>query len=122
MQLAVETYIAARDLREAKRHSRTIRSDASQRLGRYVLSPDVRVSRVTLQNLEAKDLQMWRRELPQTLKATTGQRLVNDFKAALNAAYNANMSRLGPDLPAIIKQGLRSEAIEPASDSLLGKT
>ncbi|RVA04016.1 hypothetical protein EN932_31395 [Mesorhizobium sp. M7A.F.Ca.US.002.01.1.1] len=46
------------------------------------------------------------------MKATTRQRLVNDLKAALNAAYAANRAKLPSTLPGTIKQGLRAVVAE----------
>jgi integrase len=46
------------------------------------------------------------------MKATTKQRLTNDIKAALNAAYTAHRDRLPATLPAIIKAGLKAAASE----------
>lgn len=55
----------------------------------------------------------WRAGLPETLKETAKQRLINDLKAALNRAFTANRKRLDPALPSIIKYGLKAE---PADD------
>lgn len=122
---AVETYVAARDAREAKRRGRDKRSDAGQRLGRYVLGKGERgdleaipqeaaLADVDLHALTESDLLSWRGSLPATMKATTRQRLVNDLKAALNAAYAANRAKLPAGLPGVIKQGLRADAVEEA--------
>jgi Site-specific recombinase XerD len=43
------------------------------------------------------------------MKPTTKQRLVNDLKAALNAAYSANRKRLDAKFPAIIRHGLKTD-------------
>src|SRR5690606_36940438 len=39
---AVETYIMGRDARDSRRKGRQVRSDAGQRLGRYILGQDKR--------------------------------------------------------------------------------
>ncbi|RWB26924.1 tyrosine-type recombinase/integrase [Mesorhizobium sp.] len=122
---AVETYIAARDAREAKRADRDKRSDAGQRLGRYVLGKGERgeqeaipvaaaLADVDLYLLAESDLSFWRAGLPAALKTTTRQRLINDLKAALNSAYAANRAKLPGLLPGVIKQGLRAFHTEEA--------
>ena len=63
---------------------------------------------MTLHALKESDLLTWRAVLPQEMKATTKQRLVNDLKAALNGVYAANRAKLDPTLPAIIRHGLKS--------------
>ncbi|TPK85310.1 tyrosine-type recombinase/integrase [Mesorhizobium sp. B2-4-17] len=122
VRLAVETYVGERDARDSRRKGRTVRSDAGQRLRRYVLGRDkrgkqeaVRASKlagVGLHALKESDLLEWRKELPEGLKGTTEQRLINDLKAALNGAYAAHRERLDPTLPAIIKHGLKAEKMD----------
>ncbi|MBL8579538.1 MAG: integrase [Mesorhizobium sp.] len=122
VRLVVETYIAERDNRETRRQGRDVNSDASQRLHRYLLGQDSGVRRnavpadplaaVTLPALKEKDLESWRKRLPETLKATTKKRLINDLKAALNAGYAANRSRLDPQLLTVIKHGLKAEVVD----------
>ncbi|MHC2791946.1 integrase [Mesorhizobium jarvisii] len=116
---AVETYIAERDARDTRRKGRAVRSDAGQRLRRYVLGQDKRGSQeavteaplasVTLHMLKESDLLTWRADLPNELKGSTEQRLINDLKAALNGAYSTHRERLEPTVPAIIKHGLKAE-------------
>lgn len=116
---AIETYVGSRNARDTKRAGRDKRSDAGQRLGRYVLGEGERgdlenipsaapLADVDLHALEESDLLSWRNGLPEAMKATTRQRLVNDLKAALNAAYAVNRGKLPPTLPGTIKQGLRA--------------
>ncbi|TCN25884.1 tyrosine-type recombinase/integrase [Sinorhizobium americanum] len=117
VRLAIEAYIADRDARESRRKGREVRSDAGQRLSRYVTGQDKRgkqqavpaapLADVTLHTLKESDLLTWLAGLPGAVKATTKQRLVNDLKAALNATYAANRDRLDATLPAIIKHGLK---------------
>ncbi|WP_434723069.1 tyrosine-type recombinase/integrase [Mesorhizobium sp. RIZ17] len=122
---AVDTYIAARDAREAKRAGRDKRSDAGQRLGRYVLGKGERgkqeaipeaapLANLDLFALTESDLSAWRDGLPATMKATTRQRLINDMKAALNSACAANRAKLPASLPSVIKQGLRASQTDEA--------
>lgn len=117
---AVETYMAARDARESTRKGRQVQSDAACRLSRYVTGriakgkrkelPRALLANVALHQLGEADLSEWRKSLPDSLKATTKQRLINDLKAALNDAFAENRSRLPSTLPATIKHGLRALA------------
>ncbi|WP_369721168.1 tyrosine-type recombinase/integrase [Bradyrhizobium sp. LLZ17] len=121
--LAAERYVAERDARHSKRAGRQIRSDAARRLGRYLLGQPARgkqgvvpaapLADVAIHLLKEADLLAWRAGLPETLKETAKQRLINDLKAALNRAFTANRKRLDPALPSIIKYGLKAE---PADD------
>ncbi len=101
---AVETYVAARDKRDSARAGREVRSDAHTRLSRYVLSADI--ASVALDELEKQALKGWRAALPDTLRRTTVQRLVNDFRAALNGAYEEHETRLAAAFPATVRAGL----------------
>lgn len=119
---AVAEYISMRDSRDSRRKARQVRSDASQRLCRYVLGQDKRGKRagteaaalasVALHALCERDLSEWVSGLPETMKAASKQRLVNDIKAALNRACAAHRHRLPGGLPAIIKAGLKAMASE----------
>lgn len=105
---AVETYIATRDTRDSKRRGREVRSDAHTRLTRYVLAAPL--ADVALQALvDESDLIAWRQGLPDGLKATTKQRLINDVKAALNAACTTHRKQVDPMLPAVIRSALKAE-------------
>lgn len=122
VRLVVESYIADRDARESRRAGRTIRSDAGRRLSRYILGQEKRgnqeaipaapLASVALHALKESDLLEWRKGLPDELKGSTEQRLINDLKAALNGAYAAHRERLDPTLPAIIKHGLKAEKLD----------
>jgi integrase len=118
VRMAVESYIASRDARDARRAGREKKSDAASRLGRYVIghpavgkraaiSPAA-LAEVALHNLTERHLLDWREALPDALGGNSRQRLVNDLKAALNAARMANRERLPATLAEIIKQGLRA--------------
>jgi len=119
VRLAIEAYIADRDARDSRRKGRPVRSDAGQRLRRYVIGQDKRgkqeaipaasLADVALHALKESDLLAWRAALPETLKATAVQRTINDLKAALNTAYSSHRDRLSPTLPAIIKHGLKAD-------------
>jgi integrase len=117
---ALESYIAVRDKRDTKRKGRPVRSDAGQRLRRYVLGqprrgeqperPAAPLAKVTLHALEDTNLRAWRGGLPHTLTAATRKRLINDLKAALNAAYAEHRKQLPPAVQDAIKYGLKAEA------------
>ena len=132
VRTAVEAYVAERDKRESERRKRPVRSDAN-RLAGYVMGREKRGKRDglpltpladrPLHALTERDLLNWRNRLPDALKATSKQRLINDLKAALNAAYVENRSRLDPNLPSIVKHGLKAmnghagEDAEPVRDN-----
>lgn len=122
VQTAVETYITLRDARDSKRAGRSIRSDAGQRLRRYVIGQPARgkqpefppspLAAIPLHNMKQSDLLSWKAGLPDSLKATSRQRLVNDLKAALNRAHKSNHKRLPATLPGEIRLGLAAEDLE----------
>lgn len=124
---AVETYIAVRDGRDSRRAGRQVSSDASTRLTRHVLGRggDVkrksiaakRLADIPLHRLAERDLRVWLEGL-EGLRETAKQRLVNDLKAALNAAYSDNREHLPPDLSAKIKHGLRLQRAEEVADDV----
>lgn len=122
ISFAVVEYISNRDARDSRRTARQVRSDASQRLCRYVLGQDKRgkqaaveaaaLAKVALHALCERDLSEWVSALPKAMKAATKQRLVNDLKAALNRCCATQRDRLPVALPAIIKLGLKAMASE----------
>ncbi|MFI0847890.1 tyrosine-type recombinase/integrase [Mesorhizobium sp. IMUNJ 23232] len=129
---ALETYVAIRDARDAKRKGRAVRSDASQRMHRYLLgqgkrgkSPAIepaKIVAVPLADLTEDDLLAWRATLPAVLKTTTKRRTINDFKACLNESYDNNRRRLPATLPGIVKFGLRALSTDdPDEDHSLAR-
>lgn len=100
---ALESYVGMRDARETARVGRAVKSDA-HRLYRNVLN-DRRLADTALDALAEKQLRNWRGAL--TLKASGCQRLVNDFKAALNDAFLHNRQILPAEFLNIVKFGLR---------------
>ncbi|MGY3478515.1 tyrosine-type recombinase/integrase [Bradyrhizobium ottawaense] len=125
VRTAVETYIRERNARDSRRAGREVRSDAGHRLRRYVLGQGERgnqdaveaasLAAVALHALQVDDLLLWRENLPVELKATTKQRLINDLKAALNAAWprlSAEQKKLNPAFLSIIKDGFKAERID----------
>jgi integrase len=111
---AVESYIKARDAKEAARQGRAVKSSAAHKLKLHVLAND-ELADMELQKLTAAALRKWRAELPGT--AASRQRITNDFKAALNEAAPSAAVRVA------IKEGLASpknDAHEPHDDDAAG--
>lgn len=114
--LVTKAYIVERDARESARRGKPVRSDAAHRLERYVVGkegkgkrvaiPPSLLAEVQLHKLEEETLRTWRRSLPAALKGTSRQRLVNDLKAALNAACAIHYRKLPPMLAETIRRGL----------------
>ena len=110
----VESYIEARDAREAARQGRSVKSSAAHKLTLHVLANE-ELAGMELHRLTAHELRRWRAELPGT--AASRQRISNDFKAALNEAAPSAAVRLA------IKEGLASpknEVHEPDDDATAG--
>ncbi len=122
VRLAVEAYIESRNARASRRVGRTVRSDAAHRLERYVIGRSKHgqrkavaaapISEIALHKLTERNLLDWREGMSAGLKATAVQRLVNDFKAALNSTYERNRDRLPPALPSIVKSGLKAALVD----------
>jgi integrase len=123
---AIESYIAARNARHSRRVGRAVRSDADHRLAHYVLGQNARgrqeaipaapLAAVPLHGLKESDLLTWRTNLPAELKETTKQRLINDLRAALNAAHAANRKRLDAAFATVVKHGLKAVRADDDDD------
>ncbi|MEO6218642.1 MAG: tyrosine-type recombinase/integrase [Sphingomonas sp.] len=107
---AVAAYLAVRDARRSSRAGRAVKSDASSSLTRYVLE-DKRLPAMKLSGLTEADLKAWQLRITRR-KPSSVQRVVNDFKAALNAAFETHRRVLPADLPTVIKFGLKVDAPE----------
>ncbi|MDO7843640.1 tyrosine-type recombinase/integrase [Sphingomonas immobilis] len=107
---AVRAYLVLRDARRAKQVGRLVRSDAHYKLTPHVLD-DETIAPLLLANIAEKDLREWQMRISRTNPGGV-QRLVNDFKAALNAAYAEHRRQLPADLPNTIKWGLTVSAPE----------
>ena len=105
---AIAAYIERRDARKAAQAGRAVRSDAHYKLNRHVLS-DKRLAGLALRDLTEADLRAWQKRLVKQ-KFTTTQRLLNEVKAALNAAWAEHRQALPSDLPMTIKYGLALDA------------
>jgi integrase len=134
VQTAVEAYIRERNARDSRRAGREIRSDAGHRLRRYVLGQEERgrqeaieaasLAAIYLHALKEDDLFGWREDLPEELKATTKQRLINDLKAALNAAWprlSAEQKKLNPTFLSIVKDGFKAERIDDDDEASVAR-
>jgi hypothetical protein len=123
---AVEAYIKQRNARDSRRTGREVRSDASHRLRHYFLGQEKRGKQETIEAaaihlhaLKEDDLLTWRDELPKELKVTTKQRLTNDLKAALNAAWpplSAEQKKLNPAFISLVTEGFKGERIDDDDD------
>jgi Site-specific recombinase XerD len=122
VRYAVEAYVAERDARESKRKARPVRSDAGHRLERYVVGKEGKGKRaaiipapladIVLHELSEEALLDWRASLPEALKTSSKQRLINDLKAALNGTYAAQRRRLPATFPSTIKHGLGASVLQ----------
>jgi integrase len=118
VRTAVLAYMASRDARDSTRKGRAVRSDATHRLERYVVGkgergnrkaiPAAEIADVALHELTEPALKAWRDGLPSGLKMATRQRLINDLKAALNAAASAHRGKLPTTLSGVIQHGLKA--------------
>lgn len=112
---AVEEYGAARKKRAAAAGSIT-----EARLRKHVLS-DETFAKIPLAKLRASTIEAWRSRLPvrdatdeeaEGLAPATMNRLLNDVRAALNAAAERYRRELPPHLPNEIKVGTRALPVE----------
>jgi integrase len=108
--LAVHTYIEAQEAREKAQGES--RGDARLRLTKHVLSS--RLANVALHVLSENDLGKWRAGLSNELAPSTIRRVINDLRAALNAAATKNRARLPAEVALIIKNGLATVDAETA--------
>jgi integrase len=107
VQKAIDEYVAARDARElASRQTaeavKGLKKDARSRL-KHVLANE-KLAAKPLSSLTTDDLTTWRESL--RMEAASVQRVVNDFKAALNAAAKRYRGQLPPTIRDAIKDGL----------------
>lgn len=119
VRTAISAYTAMRDARDSERAGRTVRSTASYRLELHVLGREAKgkadpvaaaaLADTPLHDLDENKLMSWRQGLPVDMKAATRKRLINDLKAALNAACTAHRHKLPETLPTTIKHGLAAQ-------------
>lgn len=99
---ACEDYMRERDARESRRRGREVKSDARSSLTLHVLSTDL--AKVELHKLTAANLTDWRKAL--SGKPATQQRIVNDLRAALNAADSDGV------LASVLKVGFKASVVD----------
>ena len=114
---AIEDYIIERDRRDSARAGRKVRSDASRKLHRHLLS-DEKFANLSLNRLTENDIARWLSRVDQKLKRVTRQRLVNDTKAALNRIHRRMRKALPPDFGEIIRFGLKLEPLAESGQSV----
>ena len=114
---AVVAYVKARIAR-AERAGR----DAKTRLARHVLS-DKRLASLPVERVTARALSDWRSRLPATMTPAGINRLLNDFRAALNARVASHWRDLPPTMAKEIEAGLKAlPGAESARHALLSDT
>ncbi|MBY8823557.1 tyrosine-type recombinase/integrase [Sphingomonas colocasiae] len=107
VEQVVKVYIGKRDARRSLQAGRTVRSDAHYKLKAHVLA-DRRIAGMTLARLTEADLIAWQGRLVR-LAPSSRQRVVNEFKAALNEGYLTHRRALPADVPVAIRYGLQVE-------------
>jgi integrase len=98
---AVANHVNARIARSARGQ------DAKTRLGKHVLS-DTKLAALPVGRLTARVLNDWRASLPTTMTPAGINRLLNDFRAALNAHVAAHWRDLPATLSKEIETGLKA--------------
>jgi integrase len=102
VRMAVDAYVAARSARAP-----AAGRDAEKRLGKHVLA-DETFADTQLAKLNAGTIRAWRQRLSGDLQPTTVNRLLNDVRAALNAAAEQHRRILPATLPAEIRSGTKA--------------
>ena len=113
VRTAVDDYVAERNAREFNGSSedKGLKHDARSRLAKHVLSgPDL--AGKALAALTDDDVTRWRKGLEKSLSSP--QRVVNDFKAALNVAGRRWRAQLPPTFRDVVKDGLARAEASPA--------
>ena len=102
VRTALVEYIETRRRREGKKGS-------EMTLEKHILRCDAPLASVRLSRLSAHDIEQWRDELPATLVGSTKNRILNDLRAALNAAALKYRRQLPAHLAAEIKIGAKPQ-------------
>ena len=114
VESAVAEYLAGREERELANvvgkgrkagEPKGLKKDARSRLTKHALA-DKKLAATALAALSADTLSRWRKGLK--MKPGSAQRLVNDLRAALNAAARLHRDKLPPSIRDAIKDGLAS--------------
>jgi integrase len=103
VRLAVETYVAMRK-------ARADRSGSEGSLKLHVMG-DQEFADLKLGRLEAQNILDWRAGLPKELEPSSKNRILNDLRAALNAAAAKYRRQLPAQILAEIKIGTKAESI-----------
>jgi hypothetical protein len=106
---AVTAYIERRDARRASQAGRQVRSDAHYKLTAHVLA-DKKLAPLPLARIAEADLKAWLLRAGKALAHASLQRVANELKAALNAAFVAHRRVLPADLPTTLRYGLKLDA------------
>jgi integrase len=101
--LAVETYVGVRK-------ARADRSGSEGSLKLHVTN-DPDFAGLKLGRLEAQNIEDWRAGLPKSLEPSSKNRILNDLRAALNAAAAKYRRQLPAHILAEIKLGTKAESI-----------
>lgn len=109
VRIAIADYVASRKSRD-HHHGR----DAEVRLLKHVLSEDKGMAERALSSLDAGDWSGWRKKLTDMSVAGT-TRLINDLKAAMNAAWRAHRRALPPHWKDDLVEGLRAPDGSPSA-------
>ncbi|WP_046862727.1 tyrosine-type recombinase/integrase [Microvirga massiliensis] len=99
---AVNAYITTREARSLRAGR-----DARSRLTLHVLA-DPKIADLRLSSLTASALKAWRSRLAPDLQPSTVNRLLNDLRAALNAAIEEHRRVLGPHVREEVKVGTKA--------------
>ncbi len=102
VRLAVEAYIVARTKRQTKGDIGT-----AGRLRKHVLA-DERFASIEVSKLTAGAIRAWRERLPKEYAQTSVNRLLNDLRAALNAAIETNRQAIPAAVAAEVKAGTKA--------------
>jgi hypothetical protein len=102
VRIVVEEYGRIREAR-----SKRAGANAVSRLKRYVLADD-EFAKVKLSRLRSSHIDAWRSRLPGELTPSSSNRLLNDVRAALNAAVERHAAELPAHISREIKAGTKS--------------
>ena len=102
VRTAVEAYIAARAKRQTKGDIGT-----AGRLRKHVLA-DERFASLEVSKLTAGAIKAWRDRISKDYAPTSVNRLLNDLRAALNAAIDANRQAIPATVAAEVKSGTKA--------------
>lgn len=109
VRTAVGAYVAT-----CSERAPTAGKDAEKRLGKHVLS-DQAFAETQLAKLNASTIRTWRQRLSSELQPTTVNRLLNDLRAALNAAAEHHRRMLPATLAAEIRAGTKANSAGPSA-------